>query len=62
VRASDPRAVGARRARDGDWFGFRLAVGRFDGDEVDDLAVSAMYDDTTGPEAGAVYVLSGARP
>jgi hypothetical protein len=40
-------------------FGTRLAVGDFDGDGVDDLAVSAPFDDAVGQDSGAVYVLAG---
>ncbi|MEQ1506776.1 MAG: FG-GAP repeat protein [Myxococcota bacterium] len=46
---------------DWDFFGFALAVGDYDGDGIDDLAVSAPWDDTAGWEAGSVYILTGAR-
>lgn len=47
---------------DGDYFGLRLAAGDFDGDGLDELAVSAAYDDVGLPgaeaeDAGVVVVL-----
>ncbi|MEZ4239989.1 MAG: FG-GAP repeat protein [Myxococcota bacterium] len=51
-RISDT-AIGA--ATDDDRFGFTLAVGRFDTDGYDDLAVGSLVDG----EAGAVHVLRG---
>ena len=47
---------------DRDWFGFSMATGDYDGDGIDDLAVSATYDSSVAYEAGAAYVLAGARP
>jgi hypothetical protein len=41
------------------FFGSALAVGNFDGDGYDDLAVGAHYDDTMNPYAGAVHILYG---
>lgn len=44
----------------GDRFGFALAaLGRFNGDEYDDLAVGAPYNDGGGLDAGRVYVFYG---
>lgn len=44
-------------AHDDDRFGMPMTVGDFDG--IDDLVVSAVYDNTGGDQAGAVYVLAG---
>jgi len=42
------------------WFGFAMAAGDFDGDDLDDLAISAPYRLISGhPHAGAVEVYSG---
>lgn len=43
----------------GDQLGAALAIGDFDGDRYDDLAVGAPGDDTGAPDAGAVEVLGG---
>jgi len=44
----------------GDWFGYALAAGDFDGDGVDDLAVSAPGEDLNNTiAAGMVNVLQG---
>lgn len=50
----------ASSAEPGDLFGYSLAVGDFDGDGYDDLAIGAPYEDwgSTG-NAGAVNVLYG---
>jgi hypothetical protein len=45
-------------AADWDFFGLNLAVGDYDGDGVDDLAVAAPYDSTLSERGGAVYVLA----
>ena len=44
-----------------DLFGFALAVGDFNGDKIDDLAVGAPGEDygDSGPNSGVVYVFSG---
>ena len=42
-----------------DRFGYPLAVGDFDGDEYDDLAVGAPSDDTANTDAGTVHILYG---
>jgi hypothetical protein len=42
----------------GDYFGVSATtLGDLDGDGVTDLAVGSIYDDTSGPNRGAVYVL-----
>lgn len=47
-------------AADGEAFGFGSAVGDFDGDGFDDLAVGAPGEEVFGrPDAGAVFVFSG---
>ncbi|MCB9681248.1 MAG: FG-GAP repeat protein [Alphaproteobacteria bacterium] len=46
-------------AVEGDHIGRSMAVGDFDGDGIDDLAVGAEGDDTNGRNAGAVYVFFG---
>ena len=43
----------------GDQVGAALAIGDFDGDRYDDLAVGAPGDDTGAADAGAVEVLGG---
>jgi uncharacterized delta-60 repeat protein len=41
-----------------DWFGGSVSsLGDLDGDGVDELAVGAFFDDTGGPDRGAVHVL-----
>ena len=50
----------AGTASPGDWFGFALAAGDFDGDGRDDLAIGVPYDDESGvATAGDVNVLYG---
>lgn len=47
-------------AEEGDYFGFSLGVGDFNGDGFDDLAVGVPYEDiTTVGEAGAFHVIYG---
>ena len=47
-------------AEAGDWFGFALTVGDFDGDDRADLAVGVPYEDVeTTENAGTVNVLYG---
>ncbi|MDX1421473.1 MAG: FG-GAP repeat protein, partial [Rubricoccaceae bacterium] len=47
-------------AEDLDWFGSALAVGDFDGDGFDDLAVSAPYEDRDSTDAvGQLHVFYG---
>ncbi len=47
-------------AEKGDWFGAALAVGDFDGDGYDDLAIGIPWEDLgNSPDAGAVYVMYG---
>ncbi len=41
----------------GDYAGFALGAGDFDGDGRDDMAVGAYADDDTATDAGAVYIL-----
>ena len=72
VRASDGQVVLVRQlnegfeglpgtAEDGDRFGDALAVGDFDGDGADDLAIGVPGEDLNAlPNAGAVIVLYGA--
>ncbi len=43
----------------GEQFGYALAIGDFDGDGRDDLAIGAPFDDTSGAAGGAVHVLYG---
>lgn len=45
--------------QDRDFFGHSLAVGDFNGDEYDDLAVGAPGDRATADRAGAVTILNG---
>ncbi len=42
-----------------DGFGWRMEVGDWDGDGVDDLFVSAPYDSRGAPGGGAVHVFTG---
>ncbi|MCB9681249.1 MAG: FG-GAP repeat protein [Alphaproteobacteria bacterium] len=49
-------------AATGDHIGRAVAVGDFDGDGQDDLAVSAEGEDTNGRNAGAVYIWFGPQP
>jgi FG-GAP repeat len=56
--------LGLGESEGGDWFGYALAVGNFDGDSYDDLAVgvpdeSLTRDATTIVRAGAVNVIYG---
>ena len=52
--------AGVRGAPGDDGFGSSLAVGRFDADRFDDLAVGAPFDDLPGiTNAGSVQVLYG---
>lgn len=45
----------------GDKFGFRVGcAGDIDLDDRDDILISAIGDDSTGPERGSVYLYSGA--
>jgi hypothetical protein len=45
---------------DGDRFGWALAAGDFNGDDRDDLAVGAPYEDvSTGVDAGLVFIFEG---
>jgi hypothetical protein len=46
----------------GDYFGSAFAVGDFDADGRDDLAIGHYGDDWSGPDLGAVTVLMGALP
>lgn len=50
----------ASTANAGEQFGYALAVGDFDGDGLDDLAIGAPFDDTSGAAGGAVQVIVGA--
>lgn len=51
----------ASSAQSDDQFGFTLAAGDFNGDDVDDLAVGTPYEDNDGgfTDAGAVQILYG---
>ena len=50
----------AGAAEDFDWFGYSLAVGDFNGDNFDDLAIGVPYEDVGAiADAGAVNVLYG---
>jgi hypothetical protein len=40
-------------------FGKAVAIGRFDGDEYEDLAIAGPEEESTGPNPGYVYVLAG---
>jgi hypothetical protein len=58
--------LGWPASESGDWFGYALAVGDFDGDRYADLAVgvpdeSLVRDATTYPRAGAVNVIYGSE-
>lgn len=56
----DTEGIGSTVEND-DRFGGALAVGDFDGDGIDDLAVGAPFEDVgTFPSAGAVNVIFGA--
>jgi len=60
--SSNAFRLGFGGADDGDFFGFTIVTGDFNGDGIDDLAVSALLAD--GPDggredAGAVYVVNG---
>ncbi|HEV8241486.1 MAG TPA: hypothetical protein VGS57_19140 [Thermoanaerobaculia bacterium] len=46
----------------GDYFGWAFAVGDFDADGRDDLAIGHYLDDWAGPDLGAVTLLMGAVP
>ena len=46
-------------AEEGDLFGHALAVGDFDADSYDDLAVGVSFEDWAGSDEGAVVVLYG---
>ena len=42
------------------WFGYAVAgIGDVNGDNFDDIAIGAPFDDTAGADAGAVYVYFG---
>jgi FG-GAP repeat len=43
----------------GDNFGWALAVGNFNGDKYDDLAIGVPFDDVNDMDAGSVHVLHG---
>jgi hypothetical protein len=47
-------------AEEGDWFGYALAAGDFNGDGLDDLAVGTGRDDAQGEDTGHVSILLGA--
>lgn len=50
-------------AEAGDWFGAAIAVGDFNGDGFDDLAIGVPYEDIGAiANAGAVSVLHGSAP
>jgi hypothetical protein len=50
------------REEAGDWFGYALAAGNFDGDYYDDLAIGVPHESVDGTaQAGAVNVLHGDR-
>ena len=51
--------VGAGTAEEGDWFGSSLAIGDFDADHLDDLAIGAQFARVNGVKSGAVNVLYG---
>jgi hypothetical protein len=57
--ASAPRILQGEAGLD--FAGSALAVGDFDGDGLDDLAVGAFGNDAGGQNAGRVYVVSGAQ-
>jgi hypothetical protein len=46
-------------AEPNDFFGWALAVGDFDGDGFDDLAVGVPFETVSAPDDGAVHVLHG---
>jgi hypothetical protein len=52
------------KAEAGDWFGYALAVGDFNGDHIDDLAIGVPFEDV-GPNAapvtnaGAIQIMKG---
>jgi hypothetical protein len=56
---SEDTIFGAGLSEPGDQFGFALAAGDFDGDGIDDLAVSHPADYLTGPDDGVTTVLMG---
>jgi hypothetical protein len=56
---SEDTIFGAGLSEPGDHFGSALAVGDFDGDGIDDLAVSHPADYLTGPDDGVTTVLMG---
>lgn len=59
---STPGVDGVTIAEAYDGFGWSLASGDFDGDQVDDLAVGAPFEDTFGTEAvGCVSVIFGSE-
>jgi FG-GAP repeat protein len=51
--------VGVGIAGAGDWFGSSLAIGDFDADHLEDLAIGARFARVNGVVAGAVNVLYG---
>ncbi len=46
----------------GDKFGFSVAMGDFNGDTIDDLAIGAPYNNAAFTQAGAVSIIYGASP
>jgi hypothetical protein len=60
ARISPGSVMGFGSEREGDQFGYALAVGDFDGDRIADLAISAPYRSVNGAVgAGQVFVFYG---
>jgi hypothetical protein len=49
-------------ATDGQWLGYDLALGDFDGDGATDLAIGASHSVLSGTEPGSVYLFLAPPP
>ena len=60
--APAPQMLGEDTTGEFGQFGWSMAVGDFNGDEIDDLAVSAPYDSSlSGERGGAVFIYRGSN-